>query len=72
MIFFYGINLPFQPRMDQYFTQMDKIVIEKKTSSRVRFMLQDVIDLRKVSRILKSKYLKWGGGVNKKTFNIER
>ncbi|XP_056018647.1 eukaryotic translation initiation factor 4 gamma 3-like isoform X6 [Ostrea edulis] len=36
-----------KPRMDQYFTQMDKIVIEKKTSSRVRFMLQDVIDLRK-------------------------
>ena len=39
----------FQPRMDQYFNQMEKIVIEKKTSSRVRFMLQDVIDLRKVS-----------------------
>ncbi|XP_062567019.1 eukaryotic translation initiation factor 4 gamma 1-like isoform X2 [Saccostrea cucullata] len=36
-----------KPRMDQYFNQMDKIVIEKKTSSRVRFMLQDVIDLRK-------------------------
>ena len=41
----------FQPRMDQYFTQMTKIVNEKKTSSRVRFMLQDVIDLRKVSKI---------------------
>ncbi|XP_078338114.1 eukaryotic translation initiation factor 4 gamma 1-like isoform X6 [Crassostrea virginica] len=37
----------YQPRMDQYFNQMEKIVIEKKTSSRVRFMLQDVIDLRK-------------------------
>ena len=37
--------------MDQYFTQMGKIVNEKKTSSRVRFMLQDVIDLRKVSDI---------------------
>ena len=35
--------------MDQYFQQMAKIVGEKKTSSRVRFMLQDVIDLRKVS-----------------------
>lgn len=34
--------------MDQYFNQMDKVVQEKKTSSRVRFMLQDVIDLRKV------------------------
>ncbi|XP_065935828.1 eukaryotic translation initiation factor 4 gamma 3 isoform X4 [Magallana gigas] len=37
----------YQPRMDQYFNQMDKVVQEKKTSSRVRFMLQDVIDLRK-------------------------
>ncbi|XP_053379539.1 eukaryotic translation initiation factor 4 gamma 1-like [Mercenaria mercenaria] len=35
-----------KPRMDQYFQQMGKIVNEKKTSSRVRFMLQDVMDLR--------------------------
>ncbi|XP_061543106.1 eukaryotic translation initiation factor 4 gamma 3 isoform X3 [Phycodurus eques] len=35
-----------KPRMDQYFNQMEKIVKEKKTSSRIRFMLQDVIDLR--------------------------
>ncbi|KAM7139049.1 eukaryotic translation initiation factor 4 gamma 3 isoform 2-T2 [Macrochelys suwanniensis] len=34
------------PRMDQYFNQMEKIVKERKTSSRIRFMLQDVIDLR--------------------------
>uniref|UniRef100_A0A8C5H1U1 Eukaryotic translation initiation factor 4 gamma 1-like n=1 Tax=Gouania willdenowi TaxID=441366 RepID=A0A8C5H1U1_GOUWI len=34
------------PRMDQYFHQMGKIVKEKKTSSRIRFMLQDVLDLR--------------------------
>ncbi|XP_063074858.1 eukaryotic translation initiation factor 4 gamma 1a isoform X2 [Engraulis encrasicolus] len=34
-------------RMDQYFTQMEKIIKEKKTSSRIRFMLQDVLDLRK-------------------------
>jgi hypothetical protein len=34
--------------MDQYFAQMDKIIKEKKTSSRIRFMLQDVIDLRRV------------------------
>jgi len=33
-------------RMDQYFNQMRKIISEKKVSSRVRFMLQDVIDLR--------------------------
>lgn len=39
----------FQPRMDQYFNQMEKIVKERKTSSRIRFMLQDVIDLRLVS-----------------------
>ncbi|XP_044540458.1 eukaryotic translation initiation factor 4 gamma 1-like, partial [Gracilinanus agilis] len=32
--------------MDQYFKQMRKIVKEKKTSSRIRFMLQDVQDLR--------------------------
>ncbi|MGH0144685.1 UNVERIFIED_CONTAM: hypothetical protein FKN15_036169 [Acipenser sinensis] len=35
------------PRMDQYFNQMEKIIKEKKTSSRIRFMLQDVIDLRR-------------------------
>lgn len=42
-------SLPPQPRMDQYFNQMEKIVKERKTSSRIRFMLQDVIDLRLVS-----------------------
>uniref|UniRef100_A0AAY4ECQ7 Eukaryotic translation initiation factor 4 gamma 3-like n=1 Tax=Denticeps clupeoides TaxID=299321 RepID=A0AAY4ECQ7_9TELE len=44
-----GKDLDFEkakPRMDQYFNQMDKIVKERKTSSRIRFMLQDVIDLR--------------------------
>ncbi|KAM6970131.1 eukaryotic translation initiation factor 4 gamma 1-like, partial [Aplochiton taeniatus] len=44
-----GKDLDFEkakPRMDQYFHQMDKIIKEKKTSSRIRFMLQDVIDLR--------------------------
>lgn len=40
--------MPLQPRMDQYFNQMEKIIKEKKTSSRIRFMLQDVIDLRRV------------------------
>ncbi|XP_037644080.1 eukaryotic translation initiation factor 4 gamma 1-like [Sebastes umbrosus] len=45
-----GKDLDFEkakPRMDQYFNQMDKIIKEKKTSSRIRFMLQDVLDLRK-------------------------
>ncbi|XP_031646938.1 eukaryotic translation initiation factor 4 gamma 1 isoform X13 [Oncorhynchus kisutch] len=45
-----GKDLDFEkakPRMDQYFAQMDKIIKEKKTSSRIRFMLQDVLDLRR-------------------------
>lgn len=44
-----GKDLDFEkakPRMDQYFNQMEKIIKEKKTSSRIRFMVQDVIDLR--------------------------
>ncbi|KAF1400973.1 Eukaryotic translation initiation factor 4 gamma 1, partial [Spheniscus magellanicus] len=47
-----GKDLDFEkakPRMDQYFNQMEKIIKEKKTSSRIRFMLQDVIDLRQNS-----------------------
>ncbi|XP_025025330.1 eukaryotic translation initiation factor 4 gamma 1 isoform X6 [Python bivittatus] len=47
-----GKDLDFEkakPRMDQYFNQMEKIIKEKKTSSRIRFMLQDVIDLRRNS-----------------------
>ncbi|XP_071091109.1 eukaryotic translation initiation factor 4 gamma 3-like isoform X2 [Haliotis cracherodii] len=35
-----------KPRMDQYFQQMKKIAAEKKVSSRCRFMLQDVVELR--------------------------
>ncbi|XP_063071902.1 E3 ubiquitin-protein ligase Midline-1-like isoform X2 [Engraulis encrasicolus] len=35
-----------KPRMDQYFHAMERIINERKTSSRIRFMLQDVIDLR--------------------------
>lgn len=42
--------------MDQYFNQMDKIIKERKTSSRIRFMLQDVLDLRRVN--IKSHYNK--------------
>ncbi|KAG7456996.1 hypothetical protein MATL_G00241910 [Megalops atlanticus] len=44
-----GKDLDFEkakPRMDQYFNQMEKIIKERKTSSRIRFMLQDVLDLR--------------------------
>ncbi|XP_039260449.2 eukaryotic translation initiation factor 4 gamma 3-like [Styela clava] len=33
-------------RMDQYFTQIQRVIQEKRTSARVRFMLQDVYDLR--------------------------
>ena len=52
--------------MDQYFNQMEKIVKERKTSSRIRFMLQDVIDLRLVSRKINLPFqslqgLAWGG-----------
>ncbi|CAK6962232.1 eukaryotic translation initiation factor 4 gamma 3-like [Scomber scombrus] len=35
-----------KPRIDQYFNQMTKIIEERKTSSKIRSMLQDVIDLR--------------------------
>ena len=35
--------------MDQYFDQIRKTIQGKGTSSRVRFMLQDVDDLRAVS-----------------------
>ncbi|XP_076141528.1 uncharacterized protein LOC143124086 isoform X3 [Alosa pseudoharengus] len=34
------------PCMDLYFNQMEKMVKERQTSNRVRFMLQDVVDLR--------------------------
>uniref|UniRef100_A0AAY4AC08 Eukaryotic translation initiation factor 4 gamma 1 n=1 Tax=Denticeps clupeoides TaxID=299321 RepID=A0AAY4AC08_9TELE len=47
-----GKDLDFEkakPRMDQYFNQMEKIIKERKTSSRIRFMLQDVLDLRRVN-----------------------
>ncbi|MEE6482368.1 hypothetical protein FKM82_013231 [Ascaphus truei] len=49
-----GKDLDFEkakPRMDQYFNQMEKIVKERKTSSRIRFMLQDIIDLRRCNWI---------------------
>ncbi|KAG8180922.1 hypothetical protein JTE90_020148 [Oedothorax gibbosus] len=38
-----------QSPMDLYFAQMQKYVDKRLTSSRVRFMLQDVIDLKKCS-----------------------
>ncbi|XP_057694695.1 eukaryotic translation initiation factor 4 gamma 1-like [Corythoichthys intestinalis] len=44
-----GKDLDFEkakPRMDKYFNQMEKVIKERKTSSRIRFMLQDVVDLR--------------------------
>lgn len=42
--------------MDQYFNQMEKIIKERKTSSRIRFMLQDVLDLRRVEHLYKTKH----------------
>ncbi|XP_060761436.1 eukaryotic translation initiation factor 4 gamma 1-like [Neoarius graeffei] len=45
-----GKDLDFEkakPRVDLYFHQMEKIIKERKTSSRIRFMLQDVLDLRR-------------------------
>ncbi|KAM9733254.1 eukaryotic translation initiation factor 4 gamma 1 isoform 3-T3 [Menidia menidia] len=45
-----GKDLDFEkakPRMDQYFNQVEKITKERKTTSRIRFMLQDVLDLRR-------------------------
>ena len=41
LLFYY-----FQQRVDQYFTQINKIIKARITSSRVRFMMQDVVDLR--------------------------
>ena len=37
-----------QQLIDQYFSQIEKIINEKKISPRVKFMLKDVEDLRKV------------------------
>jgi len=37
-----------QSRMDRYFIQLVALVEERKTSSRIRFLLLDTIDLRKV------------------------
>jgi len=36
---------------DQYFTKMEELVSEKKISARVRFLMQDVIDLRQANWI---------------------
>ena len=35
-----------QPRVDQYFAHINKIISARKTSFRVRFMMQDIVDLR--------------------------
>lgn len=42
-------EISLQPRMDQHFSQIERIIKERMTSSRIRFMLQDVLDLRKVN-----------------------
>ncbi|KAG9271072.1 eukaryotic translation initiation factor 4 gamma 1-like [Astyanax mexicanus] len=44
-----GKNLDFEkakPRMDQYFNSMKKIIKERTTSSGIRLMLQEILDLR--------------------------
>ncbi|XP_027039827.1 eukaryotic translation initiation factor 4 gamma 3-like isoform X3 [Pocillopora damicornis] len=35
-----------KPRVDQYFAQINKIIQARITSARVRFMMQDIVDLR--------------------------
>ncbi|XP_076365221.1 eukaryotic translation initiation factor 4 gamma 3-like isoform X2 [Tachypleus tridentatus] len=42
-----GENKVWSQQMDSYFKNMENIVKKRLTSSRIRFMLQDVIDLRK-------------------------
>ncbi|XP_013777285.1 eukaryotic translation initiation factor 4 gamma 3-like [Limulus polyphemus] len=42
-----GKNKVWTQQMDNYFKTMENIVKKRLTSSRIRFMLQDVIDLRK-------------------------
>ncbi|KAK2822412.1 hypothetical protein Q5P01_022477 [Channa striata] len=45
-----GKDLDFEkakPRMDQYFNQIENIIKERKTSSKICYMLQDVLDLRR-------------------------
>jgi len=37
--------------MDKYFSQLAALVEERKTSSRIRFLLLDTIDLRKVKAL---------------------
>ena len=44
---FYSIS--HQSELDKYFKVMDKIVQERQTVTRVRFLMMDVIDLRQNS-----------------------
>ena len=41
-----NIYYHFQHRIDKYFRQIKEIIQARVTSSRVRFMMQDVVDLR--------------------------
>ena len=38
--------------MDRYFERISEIIEKKKISSRIKFMLQDVQDLRKVQCVV--------------------
>ena len=42
------LNLYLQPRLNQYFNQIEKILISKRHTTRIRFLLQDIVELRKV------------------------
>jgi len=42
-------HLKAKPRMDQYFDQMEKVIEKRKISSRIKFALKDVIELRACS-----------------------
>ncbi|XP_074507085.1 eukaryotic translation initiation factor 4 gamma 1-like [Sebastes fasciatus] len=60
-----GKDLDFEkakPRMDQYFNQMDQIIKERKISSRISLMLQDVLDLRKSNWLQDEGWNMWGRG----------
>ena len=43
------IDACLQNRMDQYFVQIDKIISSKKNPPRIRFLMSDLVDLRRVS-----------------------
>ena len=47
-MYVHAISLSTQNLMERYFNRVDHIIEANKVGSRVKFMLQDVVDLRKV------------------------